>query len=338
MRDLTNESPGALCFNPALTTTPQLEIRRKKTTENADDRQSISSFSGLVICPRWIQPTFDAVAECVEHEHDIACLRGNKIGALIRSTLSHQRTASKREQFRRHNDDAACFALAKQLVWAKTAGQYAIMRRYAQRRNDPALTERAERIKRDRLTINRAKNLNELRGSEGIIARTYFGGWPRLLSLPDFQRVPRRALNPINHLLDLCYSRLCLQVTTHVLDAQLDLGLGTLHSDDDRRPTLALDLMEPLRPLIADRFVINVYRDALDGEWFTQTQQRWHLTPTGRARWRQRWQTWYYGGKKRLGQNRQTAHVISTYQDWIANQSPLNWLTVDDETQTTSDP
>jgi CRISPR-associated protein Cas1 len=139
-----------------------------------------------------------------------------------------------------------------------------------------------------------------------------------MLDLPDFQRVPRRALNPINHLLDLCYSRLCLIVTLELLARHLDLGLGTLHVDDDRRPTLALDLMETLRAPVADRFVIGCYRDAISGQWLASEHGRWTLTPNGRRRWLTRWHTWIYGGKRRAGQMQLILTSLDSYCAWIS--------------------
>jgi CRISPR-associated endonuclease Cas1 len=343
MRDLTTESPASLCFDPALPLLPGtlrlfLQRREKATSETTDSDKEISTdnhleiadhqtFAGLIVCPRWIQPTYDAIAECTEHGHDLACLRGNRVSALIHAQNRVTNTALRQRQFRRHADEAACMELANSLVWAKTAGQLALLRRAAHRRSDAELDQRADRLARDRLTIPGAKTIEALRGSEGIIARTYFGGWPRILELPSFQRIPRRALNPINHLLDLCYSRLCLAVTLALIDAGVDVALGTLHAEDDRRPTLALDLMEPLRSLIADRFVFNVYRDALNGDWLHHEGNRWSLTSSGRRRWMKRWNTWYFGGRRRAGQKHAVDETIAIYLAWIDGKGDLRWPT-----------
>lgn len=324
MRDLSTELPASLCFDPTAPGSPRLRLRRQ-----SDPAGDIVTAEGLVVCPKWIHPTYDALAECVEHGHDIVCLRGNRISALIHAQQREAGTQLRRQQFRRHANEADCMILAKSLVMAKTAGQLALIRRAARQRQDQVLDQRADRLERDRLTIPGAKTLDALRGSEGIVARMYFGGWPHLLKLSSFQRIPRRALNPINHLLDLCYSRLCLAVTLALLDHGFDLALGTLHSEDQRRPTLALDLMEPLRALIADRFVINVYRDALDGGWFIQEENRWGLTAVGRGRWRHRWDTWFYGGPRRSGQCLAVQDTVATYQAWIqGSKGSLRWPTL----------
>jgi CRISPR-associated endonuclease Cas1 len=311
MRDLTPLGAGALCFDPMLEGAPRLRLRSRSEPEGP-----VISPTSLVACPRWIQPTFDALAECAEHACDVAILRGSRIAALVRSQRHGPTTALRRLQFRRHADEGACPAFAVSLVDAKLRGQQAVMRRLALRSRHEALGERADRIERERQGLG-SFALDALRGREGIAARTYFGGWPSALDLPGFQRIPRRAQNPINHLLDIAYSRLCLAVTLGLLERGLDLGLGVLHVDDDRRPTLALDLMEPLRPLIADRFVLAVYRDALAASWMQEHNGRWQMTPEGRRRFQARWTTWLHGGPRRRGQLFQVDHLIAQYRAWL---------------------
>ena len=325
MLDLTPELPASLCFDPTIINKLRLRLVRPSSADGI-----IVGAEGIIICPKWIQPTYDALAECAEHGNDIVCLRGNRISGIVHSQHRQTGTQLRRQQFRRHANEADCMVMAKSLVIAKTSGQLALLRRAARQRQDPVLDQRADRLTRDRLTIPGAKTLDALRGCEGIIARMYFSAWPHLLKLPSFQRIPRRALNPINHLLDLCYSRLCLAVTLTLLDNGFDLALGTLHSEDQRRPTLALDLMEPLRPRIVDRFVMNVYQDALNGSWFVQEGNRWNLTTLGRSRWRHRWNTWFYGGSRRSGQHLAVKEAVSVYRAWVEDSaSSLRWPSLD---------
>jgi len=322
MRDLTPERPASLCFDPTLAEAPRLRLR---SSANPDGTPVLVP-GRLIACPRWIQPTYDALAEGAEHGRDLAILRGNRITAVVRSQQGSDPTR-RRLQHRRHDDHLATLALARALILAKTAGQVAVLRRHARQRPDPHLAERADACAKDRHGLAGFTTLEALRGREGIIARSYFGGWPRLLGLPSFQRIPRRALNPINHLLDLAYSRLCQAVTLHLLDQGLDLALGTLHSPDDRRPTLALDLMEPLRPPIADRFVIACHQDALNGGWLQEEQGRWHLTSTGRQRFRDRWERWMHGGSRRDGQLHLVADCLHIYGRWLDNSDDLSFPT-----------
>jgi hypothetical protein len=68
---------------------------------------------------------------------------------------------------------------------------------------------------------------------------------------------PRLAANPANALLNHLYALLEGETTVAARIVGLDPGLGVLHADQDRRDSLAADLMEPIRPLV-DRYVLDV--------------------------------------------------------------------------------
>ena len=56
------------------------------------------------------------------------------------------------------------------------------------------------------------------------------------------------------------YTVLLGECVTAIYAAGLDPGFGVLHSDDDRRPSLALDLMEEFRPFVVDQVVLEAAR------------------------------------------------------------------------------
>ena len=111
-------------------------------------------------------------------------------------------------------------------------------------------------------------SMETLLGLEGNAARLYFGAFSGLLKgeidedLPpmfrfDFagrnRRPPRDA---VNALLSLGYSLLVKDLTVSCYAAGFDPMLGFYHQPRFGRPALALDLMEPFRPLIVDSAVI----------------------------------------------------------------------------------
>jgi CRISPR-associated endonuclease Cas1 len=65
------------------------------------------------------------------------------------------------------------------------------------------------------------------------------------------------AANPANALLNYLYALLEGEATIAARIVGLDPGLGVLHADQDRRDSLAADLMEPIRPLV-DRYVLDL--------------------------------------------------------------------------------
>ena len=66
---------------------------------------------------------------------------------------------------------------------------------------------------------------------------------------------PRKAATPGNALLNYLYGVLEYEARTACLGMGLDPGLGLLHADQPSRDSLALDVMEPVRPLV-DRWLL----------------------------------------------------------------------------------
>ena len=106
-------------------------------------------------------------------------------------------------------------------------------------------------------------SLESLLGIEGGIARAYFSQFASLLKSATLEttwefnsRNKRPPKDPINALLSFAYAVLAKECTVALLSEGLDPYWGFYHQPRYGRPALALDLMEPLRPLIADSAVI----------------------------------------------------------------------------------
>jgi len=111
--------------------------------------------------------------------------------------------------------------------------------------------------------VSAAPDANTLRGLEGEAALGYFGVFTHLVRVdgPDFAfhgRSRRPPLDRVNALLSFLYAMLghdCRSaLETHGLDPQV----GFLHADRPGRAGLALDLMEELRPVLADRLALSL--------------------------------------------------------------------------------
>lgn len=105
--------------------------------------------------------------------------------------------------------------------------------------------------------------LDELRGSEGEAANLYFSVFGHLIRSPDREmqwtgRSRRPPLDPINALLSFLYTLLTHDCRSALEGVGLDPAAGFLHRDRPGRPSLALDLMEELRPVLADRLVLSL--------------------------------------------------------------------------------
>ena len=115
-------------------------------------------------------------------------------------------------------------------------------------------------------SLSRLKNagsLEELRGIEGEAAARYFSVLDELIlqQKEDFffrGRNKRPPLDNMNAMLSFVYTLLAHDVAAALQSAGLDPYVGFLHRDRPGRISLALDMMEELRPILADRFVLNM--------------------------------------------------------------------------------
>ncbi|WP_026381856.1 type I-C CRISPR-associated endonuclease Cas1c [Afifella pfennigii] len=102
-----------------------------------------------------------------------------------------------------------------------------------------------------------------LRGAEGEAAALYFGVFDHLIRTnePEMHfrgRSRRPPLDPVNALLSFLYTLLTHDCRSAAEAVGLDPAVGFLHRDRPGRPSLALDLMEELRPVLADRLALSL--------------------------------------------------------------------------------
>jgi CRISPR-associated protein Cas1 len=138
------------------------------------------------------------------------------------------------------------------------------------RRNhaDPSAVSLSE-LKQLARKAREAESIESLLGIEGTAARRYFGDFTGMLKgdgTTDFDldgRNRRPPRDPINALLSFCYSLLSKELSLAVRSVGLDGMLGFYHQPHFGRPSLALDLMEEFRPVIADSVVIGAINNGI---------------------------------------------------------------------------
>jgi len=118
-------------------------------------------------------------------------------------------------------------------------------------------------LKRSTCEIMTGSNLEQLRGIEGEAASVYFGVFDELIlqqkdSFHFNVRNRRPPLDNVNALLSFVYTLLANQTAAALTTVGLDSYVGFLHRDRPGRISLALDLMEELRCVYADRFVLSI--------------------------------------------------------------------------------
>ena len=105
--------------------------------------------------------------------------------------------------------------------------------------------------------------LDEVRGTEGAAARVYFRAFAAMIrhGREDFApngRTRRPPMDRGNALLSFAYALLRSDCLAALVAAGLDPNVGYLHVDRPGRPSLALDLMEEFRPMLADRLILTL--------------------------------------------------------------------------------
>jgi CRISPR-associated protein Cas1 len=173
----------------------------------------------------------------------------------------------RREQYRKADDESSSLAIALNIIGAKLANSLAVINRairdHEAKINADALKNAADRIKRLTKTLPDAKSLNEARGYEGEAAYEYFAVFDHLIldQKEDFRFIERNRhppLDNVNAMLSFAYVILSHDLRSALESVGLDPQVGFLHRDRSGRHSLALDMIEEFRSVIADRLVLSL--------------------------------------------------------------------------------
>ena len=188
----------------------------------------------------------------------------------------------RREQYRRADSEEHSAAIARSVVIAKVANCRTVLLRAL--RDKPecagncAIDAAAMRLAHLADTLQPARALDTVRGHEGDAARVYFDVFDHLIaeSKDSFYfrgRSRRPPLDNLNALLSFLYTLVTHDVAAALEGVGLDPAVGYLHRDRPGRPSLALDLVEELRPVLADRLALSlVNRRQIRPEGFRKTE------------------------------------------------------------------
>ena len=206
----------------------------------------------------------------------------------------HKNVELRTAQYRASFDERACLRLARGLVAAKIANSRTQLRRNWKPEEKP---ERAlADLKRTQAQALRADSQESLLGFEGSAAAIYFAHFRGLLRAAkedesvvqsfDFnQRNRRPPTDPVNAMLSFAYTLLTRTFTVTLQAVGFDPFRGFYHQPRYGRPSLALDLMEPFRPLLADSVVIQVINNGeIHPSDFVSAAGSINLAPDGRKR------------------------------------------------------
>jgi CRISPR-associated protein Cas1 len=188
----------------------------------------------------------------------------------------------RREQYRWADRPDKSAAVERAVVLAKVANCRTVVQRGLRDKRDTPGVEQMEaavrRLSRILDEIATAETVDKIRGHEGDAARVYFSVFDRLItaSKEEFflnERSRRPPLDNVNALLSFVYTLLVHDIAAALEGVGLDPAVGYLHRDRPGRPSLALDLLEELRPVIAERLVLSlINRKQVSGTGFRTSE------------------------------------------------------------------
>ncbi|MDN5280638.1 MAG: CRISP-associated protein Cas1 [Clostridiales bacterium] len=159
-------------------------------------------------------------------------------------------------QYQKSLDDAFRLKIARSIVKGKILNS----KNWLVKRNRPASADVSASIWKLKSALEMTENacsIDELMGIEGIAAKDYFSGLKHVLKqdLGFNERNRRPPRDPVNAMLSFGYMLLLNYVTSAIEQVGLDPMLANLHAVQDRRPSLALDLIEEFRCSVVDTVV-----------------------------------------------------------------------------------
>lgn len=234
------------------------------TNLDTGEKRKIPLFSlGRVVCIGRPRITMPLLYEMMRQDITVVFLtgRGHWINSLAPTVNGN--AARRLRQYEICGNHALSFPLARALVDAKIHNMRRTLQRLAGARKATKHPEHQKAVKflaTCRNHLSHAENHASLRGLEGAATSRYFSQLDQYLpaEMPFVFRSRRPPLNPVNALLSWAYAIVTADVCDAIRRVDLDPALGFLHEPELGRPSLALDLLEPLRAPLCDMLVMHL--------------------------------------------------------------------------------
>jgi len=188
----------------------------------------------------------------------------------------------RREQYRIADNENKSMQIARNFITGKIFNSKWVIERairdYPMRLNTEKLKIKSDFLSKSLQQIRNATEEEHIRGIEGEAASVYFSVLDDLIlqQKEDFYyktRSKRPPLDNVNAMLSFAYALLAGMCASALETVGLDPYVGFLHKDKPGRISLALDMMEELRAVMADRFVITmINKKIVSGDGFIQKE------------------------------------------------------------------
>jgi CRISPR-associated protein Cas1 len=252
-----------------------------KKDENTSARLPLHNI-GNIVCFNWQGVSPALMGACAERNIGLCFLTPN--GRFLARIMgqNHGNVLLRKKQYAVSEKEEACLPIAISFLLGKLFNCRTVIERAVR---DHAMLVDVQRLKtassalKETFTaVSACKTMNDLLSLEGSAAKIYFGVFDHLIlqQRDEFffkERSRRPPLDNMNALLSFLYTVLANEVASALEGVGLDPYVGFLHRDRPGRPSLALDLMEELRPVLGDRLALSlVNRRQIAGKGFTQRE------------------------------------------------------------------
>jgi CRISPR-associated protein Cas1 len=235
-----------------------------------------------IVCFTWQGTSPALMGACAERNIGLCFLTPNgRFQARVTGKVKGN-VLLRKKQYAISEQDAASIPIAASFLMGKLSNCRKVLERairdHAMLVNVPALTSASNYLKETVVALQSCKSVGDLMAFEGSAAKVYFGVFDHLIlhqrdAFTFKERTRRPPLDNINSVLSFLYTLLTNEVASALETVGLDPYVGFLHQDRPGRPSLALDLMEELRPVFADRLALSlVNRKQITGKGFTQKE------------------------------------------------------------------
>ena len=230
---------------------------------------------------------------CAEHGIGLAfCTPRGKFLARVCGESSGN-VLLRRAQYRAADDPVQSCRSARTMIFGKLHNaRWSVERTrrdHKLRIDDAKLADASKKLKELLPAVAAETSLESLRGLEGVGAAAYFSALDEMIlhdkSTFYFRGRSRRPpLDAVNAMLSFAYSLLAHDCASALESVGLDAYVGFLHRDRPGRTLLALDLMEELRPCMADRFVLSFINNRMVSSKDFETRESGAVLFTEEAR------------------------------------------------------
>ena len=208
----------------------------------------------------------------------------------------------RQNQYRTADKEEQCTAIAKNMITGKLYNTRWVIERatrdYPNSLDVVKLKTVSRQIKNAIDDVQTCRDTEQLRGIEGEAAARYFSVFDDLIlqQKTDFSfhgRVKRPPTDAVNAMLSFAYTLLSGMTTAALYCAGPDPYVGFMHKPRPGRASLALDLMEELRSVYADRFVLSLINKRIVNahDFITKENNAVIFTDEGKRKFLQQWQS-----------------------------------------------